>query len=311
MYKMTENDLRGKKMKFIKGRHNLSVTCYVPTDCLNNCSFCTSKKEYQKNTNIEKIKEQLRKVRDSSIKEVVFTGGEPMLTGRVLSELMDIVQNKTIYINTNFIQKDIAKFIHFFNNVSCLKGINISRHSTEFKYEKLKDIATDDYISLLTCPVKINVVIPEEREAGFFRKVLSRWQHSNFEVCFRSDFTKTNMSNLHTLDDPILMELLSIGEFIDHKYCEVCDTTIMYSNEFRVKYIYHRGLETTSIKFGNTIQVNDIIIFPDGTLSYDWDRKSKWLKEFETSILKKEVCLQSSYSYGHGCGSSGCGSGGC
>ena len=42
---------------------------------------------------------------------------------------------------------------------------------------------------------------------------------------------------------------------------------------FEEKVAYHRGMEHSSFKIGNTVVVNDIIVFPDGFVAYDWDRK--------------------------------------
>lgn len=260
-------------MNFIKGRNNLAVTVYVPYDCPNNCKFCTSKNEYSKKTNLEKIKQHLHQVRNSSIKEVVFTGGEPMANCNILAELINIVDNKDVYINTSFIHPSIDLFLYLVNSTDCIKGINISRHAESFEQEKLSLIARDLFIKMINKPVKVNVVIGGNTNKSFFKDVLKRWGYYDVKVSFRADFSKTSPEKLHDLNDPILKKLLSFGEYVNRKYCDVCDTTLMKrENQY---YEYHKGLETTSIEMGNSIIVNDVIIFPDGELCYDWDRKSK------------------------------------
>ena len=298
-------------MNFIKGRNNLSVTVYVPYDCPNTCVFCDSKKEYTRGADIDKIKQQLIKVKNSSIKEVVFSGGEPMINGDVLSELMDIVQNKDVYVNTSFISNSIERFIPFFNKVACIKGINISRHATSWAHEELNFICPDSYVDFLRKKVKINVVIPEYPEKTFFESVLKRWTSHNVKVSFRANFNTTDSAHLHSFNDPTLKTLLQLGEFVDRKYCDVCDTILMKRGD--QYYEYHRGLATTSISLGNTTIVNDIIIFPDGELCYDWDRKTEHVEDMKeqfgfNKVKQKVVHRECS---GYSCGNYSCGSGGC
>jgi organic radical activating enzyme len=266
-------------MKFIKGRDNLSVTVYVPYDCLNNCKFCSSKKEYQLGTNVEKIKEQLKKVRNSSIKEVVFTGGEPMSNVKILKELISIVDNKHVYINTTFIKTNLEEFITLVNNTSCIKGVNISRHCDRYEEDSLflNNIVRDEFIQFLFKPVKINVVIPDNKiDVVFAKEVIYRWSKCpNVKVCFRANFNNTSSKTLHSLTDKNIEILGRLGEFNSRSYCDVCDTVTFTGGDFfKIPYSYHRGLSTTAIQFAGVTEVNDIILFPNGELAYDWDRKN-------------------------------------
>lgn len=92
-----------------------------------------------------------------------------------------------------------------------------------------------------------------------------------------------------------------------------------YPSNFSVHL--HRGIERTALHFGNVVEVNDIILFPDGTLCYDWDKScvatkdlrdtfrinsTPWYKSFKPTPhvsvpAPNKCCPQSS------CGSSGCG----
>jgi organic radical activating enzyme len=276
-------------MKFIIGRNNLSVTVYVPYPCPNDCQFCTSKKEYDSNDiDFNKIRNQLLKVRNSCIKEVVFTGGEPMTNLIALRVLIDIVNNKDVYINTSLINENLVEFVKLVNTKDCIKGVNISRHTESYESDSkiLKNIAPDVVVSFISKPVKINVVLPETPSVDFLNGVLNRWAEiKNTNVCFRANFNKTTPSELHSLTDKTLIKLLTLGDYVARDYCDVCDTTIMERNKKR--YLYHRGLETTSVKLGEVIQVNDIIVFPNGELCYDWDKKNE-----DIDIMKRSFGLK-------------------
>jgi len=87
---------------FTIGRSDFSVTVYVPWNCTNNCKFCSSKKDYETiKGNFERIKESLHLIRKSILPIVVFTGGEPSADVDKLRELLSIVDNKVVYINTS------------------------------------------------------------------------------------------------------------------------------------------------------------------------------------------------------------------
>ena len=77
------------------GRTNLALTVFVPYDCQNNCNFCTSKESYKTDKpSVENVKFQLNRFFEDfnyPIKDVVFTGGEPMSNITVLKDLVKIV----------------------------------------------------------------------------------------------------------------------------------------------------------------------------------------------------------------------------
>ena len=65
--------------RFTIGRNDFSLTVYVPWDCNNKCKFCSSKSDYSLiNCDFDKVLEQLKRIRNSKISTVVFTGGEPL-----------------------------------------------------------------------------------------------------------------------------------------------------------------------------------------------------------------------------------------
>ena len=257
------------------GRDNLAATIYVPYDCKNNCPFCTSKKEYSKlKLDEEAVMDALKKlVKNPNIKEIVFTGGEPTANMSLLTEMIEFVKKnstKQVYVNTTLPSEDFFSAIGVFNKY--VDGVNISRHGTSFVEDcKLfRNIVDDWALKGILVPIKINAVLTDKTTLSDVSEIIDRW--SDFDhvgVCFRRDFRKTTKETLHAMEgDPILDFLTANLEFEGHAFCDVCDTV-----HFSGNVAFHRGLEHSSFKIGNTVVVNDIIVFPDGFVSYDWDRK--------------------------------------
>ena len=262
-------------MKYKIGRNNLAATIYVPYDCDNNCPFCTSKIEYRQHfPNVGRIVQALKSLVDNPlIQDIVFTGGEPLANMTILKMLVDITRNKgkNVFINTTF-PKDSHDSLFYLLEEGNVSGINISRHESSYEQDSklFYNIAPDWLISKISVPVKINAVVTNVD--SFITKLpamINRWNKPNIRLCIRHDFRTTTFTNLHTLtDDPILNYLIQNYSFESHTFCDVCDTV-----NFEEGISYHRGMEHSSIKMGNTVIVNDIIVFPDGFIAYDWDRK--------------------------------------
>lgn len=287
----------GKK-EFVQGRSNLAVTAYVPWDCSNNCSFCTSKQEYSCVKDFVEIQRLLQKVNDSPIQDVVITGGEPTESISGLSIMLDCVPNKDVYINTTMIKSTETCFADLVNHRKNVKGVNISRHSDRYSKEELNNISEDYCIGYIKPPVHINVVSPERKDISSiiirYREIVDIRQACDFgdlTICIREDFRKTTKESLHSSDNYMLSCIGNMGfKLVSHKFCNVCDTYKFKINDGY--YIsYHRGLETTSIELDNrNIEVNDIVIYPDGTLCYDWD-KEKICDESIFNEIKKPFCV--------------------
>ena len=262
-------------MEYKIGRNNLAATIYVPYDCDNNCPFCTSKIEYRQHfPNVGRIVQALKSLVDNPlIQDIVFTGGEPLANMTILKMLVDITRNKgkNVFINTTF-PKDSHNSLFYLLEEGNVSGINISRHESSYEQDSklFYNIAPDWLISKISVPVKINAVVTNVD--SFITKlptIINRWNKPNIRLCIRHDFRTTTFTNLHTLtDDPILNYLIQNYSFESHTFCDVCDTV-----NFEEGISYHRGMEHSSIKMGDTVIVNDIIVFPDGFIAYDWDRK--------------------------------------
>lgn len=299
-------------MKYSIGRSNLAATIYVPYDCKNNCPFCTSKKEYSKLKMDERaVKAALRKlVQMPEIQDIVFTGGEPTANPKLLREMVDIAAGKNIYINTTLPHDNFFECLDIFNGGK-VSGVNISRHCTSFEKDSkcFYNIAEDWTIRGIKVPVKINVVLTDKTSTAMVQDIINRWKnHENVTVCFRKDFRKITPELLHVLvGDPILDYLVANYEYNRHTFCDVCDTVT-----FTEKISFHRGLEQSSLRIGNNIIVNDIIVFPDGFVAYDWDRKpiadlDNFMPTAKSSTNRSSNST-SSQPYVGSCGVGGCGS---
>ena len=277
------------KKDFTIGRDDFSVTVYVPWNCTNNCVFCSSKKDYSTiKANYEKVKEKLRALRDSLVNIIVFTGGEPSADVEKLKELVSIVDNKTVYINTTLPKKNSKEFIDFVNNTDCIKSISISRHTTSYKEDSkmLRDICEDEEIAKITKPVRINVVQFNDNQFSIenIKKYVKRWEkvrklksddYGSLILNLRSNYVIQKKEELHELtNSKVVNDLTNEYYYYKHVFCNVCDTCIFFkrkNNKREFVINYHRGLMTTSISFGNITEVNDLILLQDGTLCYDWD----------------------------------------
>ena len=284
----------------ISGRKNLAVTVYAPFDCKNNCAFCTSKELYKRvEPNPEKVSNILKKLTNiKSVKDVVFTGGEPLADLQILSKLVKNASSKNIFINTTFsIPNDsisLWKFREFWNeNKNYIKGFNISRHlftKTNGNDKLLMELEKEE-----SFPYRINSVLldvdilykdlivnHDNEKRKFFKenvdKLLSKYTGAS-TICFRRNYVGMTVSDLKSMDDPFF-EI--IDDLFDYNYyggggCQVCQTDnfTIKTGDFIADLLYHRGLEYSSYNVGKTLVVNDIIVYPDGSVYYDWDESTK------------------------------------
>lgn len=283
-----------RKIDFTIGRDDFGVTVYVPWNCTNNCKFCSSKQSYNEiKSDFEKVKKQLFAIRNSIVEIVTFTGGEPSVNIEMLKELVSIVDNKVVFINTTLPKVNAEKFIDFVNKTDCVKSVSISRHCDSFEEDlnMLNRIADDETIRKIKKPVRINVV---EFEEGSFtseriERLVERWSRirkDNLEsviLNLRCNYELQSKETLHEMEESPVINMLTEKFFYHHHtFCNVCDTCVFFKmgkdkkREFAIHY--HRGLSKTSIKFGNIIEVNDLIITQDGNICYDWDNKTEGIE---------------------------------
>lgn len=277
------------QVTFLFGRNNLALTVFVPYDCQNSCPFCTTKKLYA-NVDDESVLYQVQHVfKDSTypIKDVVFTGGEPMMNLALLKAFVDIVPKRcNVYINTCLMKRGLKEFSDYVNSEDKIKGINVSRHGETYEEDcrMLHDIALDDAMSLFAKPVRINCVVGSQD----IDAVINRWKNKGVNLCFRKDYTiPQTQAELHDVYEPFMLDLINKGfKFDSHTQCNVCDTMRFVRDGFTVAY--HKGLEHSSIMSGDVLEINDLIIFPDGRMSYDWDGgRVSVIAELETAYSRK------------------------
>ena len=320
--------------KYYFGRNNLALTIYAPYDCDNACPFCTSKTCYKRfNSSPSDVLYQIERVfRDYSypIKDVVFTGGEPTADVDILREMLSRIPGYVnVYINTTMPKKNFEAFAKLAENSSQIRGINVSRHGATYEEDcqDLNNICEDEFVHEFYVPIRINCVIHED-EIVKILPVLDRWEpyREDVGVCFRADYCNiVSDEDLHNPYDPIAMALNEETFYNGHTQCNVCDT-LMFRTANGLQVHYHRGLRRSSlIHEDGTYEINDLIIFPDGSLTYDWEYTSvKQMHEIEkqyekppllfsrSPIIPAYVSCASASSCGIGraggsCGASGCG----
>lgn len=268
--------------EFRKGRTNLSATIFVPYDCDNNCPFCTSKADYKDMSGFDLIKivntiERLN--RNKLIQEYVITGGEPFADIFSLSYIINHCE-KPVYINTTLPKHNLDNCIQYINNERKIKGINVSRHMN-FNFDCVASIEEMDRVEK---PIRINSVIPGNglNELAL-EKFVERYGKKKRDINLRANFKTMTPTGLKVMNQ--------ISALLSHKYdyistesCMVCNSEYFSVND---KFIvsYHRGLEHSSVTFGNKTYVNDVIVKPDGNTYSDWDCVND--EEFNEWVFKR------------------------
>lgn len=287
------------------GRNNLALTVFVPFDCKNSCSFCTSKKEYHcHKPNFKEVERNLyRMVWNSSdcdiIKDIVFTGGEPLADISILDTLISTLPDRlNIFINTTLPKDSVEEFYSYLDtkNGKRISGISVSRHTSSYKTDcqGLHDIATDEQIYMIAEKVntRINVVLNNDTN---IEEIVNRWNDC-VAINLREDYRHiTNNEMLHSPYTDRAMALVKKYDFVKHTSCEVCDTICYKFGEKNI--YYHRGLPKTYIIHQDYDEYNDIVIWQDGVVSFDWDRKHTILEKSDPDIVPGIYSLP-----GSGCG---------
>lgn len=310
--------------KYIIGRSNLAATIYVPYDCGNNCPFCTSKEMYRElEPNLELLWKNinlLNKTRE--IKDIVITGGEPFANLEILQQILNQVDyhSKNVFINTSlpFKTDEDRRKIHDFlrqnkRRISCL---NVSRH---LNARTIND-DNDRFINNLEVPYRINCVLfnidyNSEELKDKMIAFITRFPKAT-KIAFRADYRQITMSNLKTLDHPFIEFAINKlnAQYQGSGGCQVCndDSFVWVDSTTSKKYNFslHRGLEFSSIRIGNTIIINDIIMMPDSHMYYDWDKKRPEAPEKMFTVLKAFGYCHYAHLFSRPtrdfCGSGGC-----
>lgn len=135
--------------------------------------------------------------------------------------------------------------------------------------------------------IRINAVLPSDPIVGAAAMpgVIRRWekaflQNQNIGLSFREDYNTVTLENLHALDTPYVCALTSMDlELVGQSDCHVCDNLIFRSDK-GMKVRYHRGLANTRLKVGNLVEIESLVLFPDGHMATDWDRSDDGLAAY-------------------------------
>lgn len=314
-------------MFYTFGRNNLALTVFVPWDCGNNCFFCTSKQKYSAyKADLKNLRWQLDrffKEYDFPVKDVVFSGGEPMANVEALEKLIELVpSDKRIFVNTTFTRTGRNEFLHLIKN-GRITGVNVSRHHESYAEdcEWFFDLADDSEIDDISCQVRINCVLKNQNIA----RLVERWKGKNVVLNLRCDYRTMTKERLHDPYDMPAMELMKMGyRFERHTQCNVCDTTHFAPPDETLPHVmYHKGLRESSILSDDLLEINDFIIDQSGRLMYDWDHTDLELLQgilvqarkidlsrnayLSNATIAKAINENRFVCGGHsGCGGSGC-----
>lgn len=273
-------------------------TVYFPVDCMNNCKFCTSKTFYKENRpNKDKVLKWLKALADSFVSEIVITGGEPMSDLKLLEEMLEICHDKNVYINTTFLNNGKEAFIQLVNGHKCVKGVNISRHSDSYEIDSimLNDIAKDEDVLKFETNVRINCFVGDKINKEKMSSILKRWeaiwerkQDRSLDVSFRHDYNIMTPENLHLLDTESITAATEIAEYYGRVYCHACDK-VLFKTKNGMDFRIHRGLQNTRVKIGSIVEMQELVLFPDGILCTDWDKTTDGIDEFMEILNIKKV----------------------
>ncbi len=270
-------------------KNGATVTVLVPYDCNNNCPFCVNKRDYREKYKIKDLNkvlkgmEELDKITPNC--DYVFSGGEPFANLDSLATLLNQVRlfnkngsNHKVFINTTFpVSSKLDTILAFYFCIQykdVITGLNISRHLKKYVIE-CPDIVLE-MLRRLHFSIRINTVVYNNRELVNLPNHLKRFK--NFSIQIREDYTKCKIESLHDYyeEDGLLQNTLKA---MDLKFDE---NNFLFRNDFRWNYILqeknngqrvtlHRTLPYSTIKVGDTEEINDIIIEPTGNVVTDWN----------------------------------------
>ena len=273
-------------------------TVYFPADCKNDCKFCTSKIFYEQNKpNPKEVLYWLLALAKSDVSEIVITGGEPMSDLKLLKRMLFICKDKTVYINTTFLENGKEEFIELLNRFPNVKGVNISRHTTSYETDQmiLHGIAKDEDVLKINTNVRINCFVGDSINKEKMQQVLDRWEPiweqkegHKLDISFRHDYNKIVPENMHLLNTESITAATEVGNYYGRVYCHACDK-VLFKTKKGMDFRIHRGLPNTRVKIGNIVEMQELVLFPDGVLCTDWDKTQDGLEHYMKLLkIKKD-----------------------
>lgn len=257
-------------MIYRQGRYNLSATIFVPWDCSNNCHFCTSKATYR-DTSAFDIWEVAQSIdalnKNPCVKEFVLTGGEPFAD---LNHLRFILSwcLKPVYINTTLPSDTLVDAVRIIDGEDKIRGVNISRHISC----KLSNIASAEDLDLIDKPIRINTMFSNDDISNVdkLEELICEFGKKRRDINIREDYRHVTLDTLKSRNK-LFSYLCERYDYLASECCMVCNTDY-FSVDDSFVCSYHRGLERSSVIFGDKCYVNDIIVAQDGKIYKDWDR---------------------------------------
>ena len=270
-------------------KNGATVTILVPYDCNNNCPFCVNKADYRdkyQNKDMGKVIEgmyQLDTITPNC--DYVFSGGEPFANLEALVTLLETVRklnakgsNHKLFINTTFpafTEEDVRRMLSICSSYQdVITGLNISRHLRKYVQECPDSVL--ETLKNMGMSIRINTVVYKNSDLENVNSHLKRFE--DFPVQIREDYTKCRIESLHDYDDPdgLLQNTLHA---MNLKFNE---DSFLFRNDFRWNYILcrnengnnitlHRTLPYSTIKTGDSEEINDIVIEPIGMVVTDWN----------------------------------------
>jgi len=278
---------------YVMGRGNLAVTVFVPWDCGNHCSFCTTKPLYKKGRlSLPRTLGAIYDVRRSaphqqgSIRDFVLTGGEPFAR---LDGLAAIIGNAPerlrVYVNTSLPDSMFGNMPQLGSIMDRVDGVSVSIHMSEdfkAKAEKLKMLDRWRDKIRVNCVIEA-LPVPDELFKAYTDTMLFKCSY----VSFRSDNRAiATITELKSLDDLFFRFLARRGVYKGSSGCQVCnDDRFTLDNQLDVSY--HRGMTYTSIRLPRALVVNDIVVFPDASVSLDWSSPCKDMQECVADLFSR------------------------
>ena len=287
------------------GRVERPLTVFVPWDCGHHCPFCTTKKEYEEKypqSRLDyffgRLKESLRRLLAYGfVNEIVLTGGEPLADIGRLNELIDLIRGECrydgrLYINTSLnlpSEKEDASYRFLCEEARSggrVNGISVSLPYADVSmmnargYALLGRVVAECNDKMVFNWVRVNSVVRGNESAEQIRqfvrnvrKLEGEHRHGIWSINLRKDYTTCTQANLNDCFDPIMQTLMGMPDmpYKGHGGCLVCRNDVFWPNDSQVhRLVYHRGTESTALRYGDLVVINDLVIKQDGEMRYDW-----------------------------------------
>ena len=304
------------------GRAERPLTVFVPWDCGHHCPFCTTKAEYLTRYPASRLdyffarqKESIRRILSYRfVDEIVLTGGEPLADVPRLRELLAVIRDECrfegkVYINTslNFDDAKARAALSFLQETArreSVSGISVSLPYADVRMMNARGFALMMRVrkesALPMCWLRVNSVVTgnesEEQLRSFVHDVMGRdgcegggeWFGS---INLRKDYTTCNQANLNDCFDPTMKTLMGMKglTYWGGGGCLVCRNDVFVPDDCGyTRIVYHRGIESTSLLYGDLLVINDLVIKQDGEIRYDWDEGTQLPKRVMDAFCEKD-----------------------